>query len=369
MRTLPRLIVSLVLLVPVVARAEKITIDDDTFVNVGLLIQPQLTVTEDAAPDGGVGTDFFLRRARFIVTGQYDPHINFVFITDQANWGKNGDFTTQFIVQDAIAAYKLGPELTVSAGFMLLPFLRNNYQSAGALNLVDYRAGVIKFPPTGRAFRDMGVELRGLLAQDRIYYRGGVFSGIAGTPGATPEDPDINPADAPRFTGTVRFNILGKDEAYAPAAISFGTDPLFSVGVAVDWQEKAFGEESDTRYLGLSADVFVDYPLPGDQEIAAQAGILRYDNYLSPAGPDEALAFFVEGGYRIAQIEPVAGLEYFDGDVPGTKVLSVKLGLNWWISKHTYNIKAEVTIPNNEEVDGVTAPENLLGILQAQLAF
>ena len=38
-------------------------------------------------------------------------------------------------------------------------------------------------------------------------------------------------------------------------------------------------------------------------------------------------------------------------------------------TQHLFNIKAEVTIPNNEEVDGVTAPENLLGILQIQLGF
>src|SRR5215208_877449 len=145
------------------AHAEKFTIDDDTFYTLGVLAQPQLTLTENTAPDRGVASDVFLRRARIIMTGQLDPHLGFVFITDQPNYGKGGDFTTQFFVQDAIAYYKVAPELMVSAGFMLLPFLRNDYQSGGALNTIDFRAGVIKFLPTGKAFRDMGVEVRGLL--------------------------------------------------------------------------------------------------------------------------------------------------------------------------------------------------------------
>lgn len=366
MRTPLRVLVFLVLAMPARAGAEKVTIDEDTFFNIGTLIQPQFTLTENAAPDGGVGMDFYLRRARIVLTGQFDPHILFLFVTDQPNWGRNGDFASSaFIVQDAAAIYKVGPQLTISAGFILLPFTRHGLQGAGALNTVDYRAAVIRFPPTGRAFRDMGVELRGLVARDRIYYRAGIFSGM----NATDANPGINPGDAPRLTGMLRFNILGKEDAYALPGISFGTDPLVSVGVGFDWQRDAFGNNSEARYLALAGDVFLDYPLPGDQELAAQATVIRYDRYLAGAGPDEAIGFLVEGGYRFMKIEPVAALEYFNGEAPGSKVINIKVGLNYWFAKHNYNLKAELTIPNNEAVDGVTPPENLLGILQAQVSF
>ena len=36
--------------VAVPVRAEKVTIDDDTFFNIGALLQPQFTVTENGAP-------------------------------------------------------------------------------------------------------------------------------------------------------------------------------------------------------------------------------------------------------------------------------------------------------------------------------
>jgi hypothetical protein len=350
------------------ARAEKITIDDDTFVNIGVLLQPQFTVTENASPSGDLGTDFYLRRARLVLTGQYDANIGFILITDQANWGRNGDYTSQFIVQDAVAYYKFSSALTVSAGFTLLPFVRMAYQSAGGLNTVDYRLSVIKFPPTGRAFRDMGAEVRGLLAGDRIYYRAGVFSGINGS--VDDMGNETNPSDVPRLTGNLRFNILGKEEGYAVPAISFGTEPIVNVGVGFDWQKDAFGDGDDARYLALSADVFVDYPMPGDQELAAQAAYFHYDNYAQGGLVEAGDGFYVEGGYRFMKIEPVAAIEYFKGDSDGTQIITYRAGINFWISKHNYNLKAEIAIPDAEELpDGTEPPNNIIGTLQAQVVF
>jgi hypothetical protein len=358
----------LVLIIPLSfsasAGAEKITIDDDTFLNIGVLLQPQFTVTENASPGGDLGTDFFLRRGRLVLSGQYDANIGFIFLTDQANWGRNGDYTQQFIIQDAVAWYKVGPEFTFSAGFMLSPFVRNGYASAGALTTVDYRLAVIKFPPTGRAFRDMGVEARGLLAQDRIYYRAGVFAGVAGRPDdpATPEvDEELNPDDMPRFTGTVRFNILGKEEGYAPPNINFGAGPVVNVGVAIDYQKDAYGTTDDARHLGLAADLVVDYPLSPEMELLASAAFIRYDNY---ALGDQANAFYVEGGLRYNSIEPFGAFEYFDADVAG-KLTNIKLGLGYWFAKSNYNIKAEVTIPDQEGA----AENNLVGVVQVQASF
>ncbi len=195
------------------ARAEKIKLGDDRFVNLGLLIQPQLVVAQRAAPNGDPGTDLFLRRGRLILSGQLDPRLSFVFITDQPNWAKGGDYSSTFLVQDALASFRVAPELTLSAGFMLVPFVRNNLTSAGALNTVDFRTAVIKFP-AGKAFRDAGVEARGLVLDDQLYYRVGVFNGVGGK-AATATTPEVNPSDAPRFAGMIRYNLVGKDDGYA----------------------------------------------------------------------------------------------------------------------------------------------------------
>lgn len=349
------------------AGAEKITVDDDTSFTVGALIQPQLTVTEDAAPDGGAGTDFFVRRARFLFTGWFDSHIGFLFQVDQGNWGKNGDFTApRFGLLDAAAIYKFGPELTLTAGSILLPFLRIAYQGAGSLNTLDFPVSVIKLAPTGVAFRDVGIEARGLLAGERLYYRAGVFSGVAGEPDdpATPDvDEEVNPSDLPRLTGTVRFNIAGKEDVYAPPSLLFAEAPVISVGVAADWQKEALGTGDDGRYLALAADVFADVPLSADLELSGQAAVIRYDNYLAGSS---ATAFYVEGGVRIGKIQPVGAFELFDGEAEGTRTTNIKLGLNYWIAKYNYNLKGEVVIPDQE---GAGDGPPVFGTLQAQAVF
>lgn len=359
---------ALAVLAPGAARAEKFTIDEDTFVNVGVLAQPQLVLGEDQTPNGGWNSDFFIRRARLVLSGQVDSHIGFIFITDQPNWGKLGEYAAPFIVQDAVASYKLGPELTIDAGFMLLPFVRNNYLSAGALNTVDFRIGEIKFP-ISKAFRDMGVEVRGLVLEDKLYYRAGIFNGIASHAAvADPATPAINDADAPRLTGTVRYNIAGKEDAYAFSGIYFAKEPVISVGIGADYQHEAYGP--DSQHLGLNADVFLDYPMDADNEIVASAAFLHYDDQGQGVAHEAANAFYLEAGYRFQMIEPVLILESFDGD-KSLRQSTVRAGLNWWVTQHRYNVKAEIAIPFNEDPPAPAAPaaNNMVVTLQTQVVF
>jgi hypothetical protein len=349
-----------------VAHAEKFVIDDDTFLNVGVLAQPQIQFNEHATPDDGWNSDFYLRRGRLVLSGQVDAHVGFIFITDMPNYGKAGVYDQPFVIQDALASYKFGPELTIDAGFMLLPFLRHNYLSAGALNTVDFRVGLVKFP-TGRAFRDMGVEARGLLLDGQIYYRAGVFQGqpsrdATPDPGGTPV---LNGSDAPRLTGTVRFNIAGKEDAYAFSGIYFAKDPVISVGVGADYQNEAFGDS--TKYLAFNADVFADYPLDADNEIIGSAAFIRYQDYGAGAAHESANAFYVEGGYRFQMIEPVLTLESFDGKNT-VRLTTLRAGLDWWITQHRYNLKLEVALPMNE--DGASVAQDAKQVtLQTQVVF
>jgi hypothetical protein len=353
-----------------VAVAEKIDLGDDKFITIGALIQPQFLAAEHGAPDGGVSSDMFLRRGRILLAGQFDSAISFVFDTDEPNWGKGGDYSSTFLIQDALASYTVAPGLTISAGFMLLPFLRNNVEGAGALNTVDFRTAVIRFP-TGHAFRDAGAELRGLLAGDRIYYRFGVFNGIAGK-AATMVTEAVNGSDAPRLTGMLRYNIMGKDDAYTVPGIYFAEDPVISVGVGGDLQNNAIGTVStpNSRYLAYAADAFIDVPFDRNNELVAEGAVIRYDHYPAGMVPDTAFAFYAQVGYRIFVIEPVASVEYFNGRLPGSQVTNYRFGLDYWVRKHTYNVKAEVTIPRQQQVPGAaTVENNVTGILQAQLAF
>jgi hypothetical protein len=363
-------VIALMIALPSVAFADRIDLGDDRWINVGALIQPQFVLAQRGAPDGGVSSDMFLRRGRILLAGQFDSAISFVFDTDEPNWGKGGDYSSTFLIQDALASYTVAPGLTISAGFMLVPFLRNNIESANALNTVDFRTAVIRFP-TAHAFRDAGAELRGLLVGDRIYYRVGVFNGIAGR-AATMTTEAVNATDAPRLTGMIRYNIKGKDDAYALPGIYFGTEPVISVGVGADLQNNAIGTVStpSPRYLAYAADAFVDIPFDANNELVAEGAAIRYDHYPAGMVPDTAFAFYAQAGYRIFAIEPVASVEYFNGRLPGSKITNYRFGIDYWVRKHTYNVKAELTIPRQEQVAGAAIVENnLTGILQAQLAF
>jgi len=363
---------TLAVLAPGAARAEKLVIDDDTFLNIGALLQPQVVFGENQTPNGGWNSDFLLRRGRIVLSGQVDSHIGFVLITDMPNWGKGGAYDQQFLIQDGLASYKFGPELTIDAGFMLLPFVRNNYVSAGALNTVDFHTLTIKFP-ISKAFRDMGVEARGLLLEDKIYYRAGIFNGIASKPAvADPATPAINDADAPRLTGNVRYNIAGKEDAYAFPGIYFTKEPIINIGIGVDWQHEAYGP--DSQHLGLNADLFVDYPLDASNELIASAAFLHYEDALIGAvagtAHEAANGFYVEAGFRLDTIEPVVSLESYDGDTT-LRQSQVKAGLNWWVTQHRYNVKAEITIPFNEDppAPAPAAVNNKVVTLQTQMVF
>jgi hypothetical protein len=69
-------------------------------------------------------------------------------------------------------------------------------------------------------------------------------------------------------------------------------------------------------------------------------------------------------------IEPVVSLESYDGDST-LRQSQVKAGLNWWVTQHRYNVKAEITIPFNEDPPAPAAPaaNNTVVTLQTQMVF
>jgi hypothetical protein len=180
-----------------------------------------------------------------------------------------------------------------------------------------------------------------------------------------PETPELNGDDAPRLTGTVRYNIAGKEDAYAFSGIYFAKAPVISVGVGADWQNEAFGK--DTKYFGVNGDVFVDYPLDADNEIVASAAFIHYGDQLTGAVRESANAYYVEAGYRFQMIEPVVTFETFDGK-NSPRLSTIRAGVNWWITQHRYNLKAEIALPSNEE-GAPAAADNKVITLQTQVVF
>ena len=180
--------------VPVVEDKEK-----GLAINVGALIQPQFQMTmsganSDTGPCGngdtdrcspGIGNprgdgpsyDFFVRRARLMLWGSVNKQISFFIDTDEPNLGKGGSFATTTFIQDAFATYTFMPELRIDGGLMLVPLSHHTLEGATSLNALDYHSDLVRFP-TGRIFRDAGIQVRGVALEDHLHYRLGIFEGV-----------------------------------------------------------------------------------------------------------------------------------------------------------------------------------------------
>jgi hypothetical protein len=353
-------------------------------VNVGTLLQPWMQMTApgggtertEGAPCGPAGRvscsanignpegdgpsfDFFLRRARLMLWGSVTKELSFFIDTDQANWGKNGQFNQAMVVQDAFFSYAFMPEFKIDAGMMLVPLSHHTLEGATSLNALDYHSDLIRFP-AGHTFRDIGVQFRGLLANDFLHYRVGIFNGVRqnavvppAMPPATPPPP-VNDMGLPRVTGQLRANLLGSEPDFFLKGIYFTETPIVSVGLGLDYQPNALIRAPNRRrnYFAGSFDVFVDYPFSADDELIVKANLFYWSIGASGLGgaavntrPQGAISGYVEAGFRHGWVEPLVFVEYLQepsGEAGARKLLAPHVGVNFWAMKHTFNIKTDV---------------------------
>ena len=370
-------------------------------VNVGALLQPWFQVTAPAgegkgsagigAPDGkSPSFDFFLRRARILVYGNITKDLAYFIETDQPNLGKGGDFSSSTFVQDAFFSYTFMPELKIDAGMMLVPLSHHTIEGAIGLNALDYHSDTIRLP-AGRIFRDTGIQLRGLAVNNLLHYRLGIFEGVRSTPRTAPLEA-LNEKGLPRITGQLRVNIMGEESDFFLKGIYFSPKPLISVGIGADLQPNAVRKANGdpTLYRALSADVFVEYPFTADDELIFKGNFFNYGEgaaVLTPAVVDamgvtttpaqlvagsNALgaggnAFYAEVGFRHAWVEPLAFIDYVKAKNDTLTIMAPHVGCNFWINKHTYNIKADVGYKKTEI--GAATTKDILGTVQGQVFF
>ncbi len=392
----------------------KVSITDDTFAQVGLLLQPQIRLDQDAnyAKDGWAYTPF-LRRARIMLSGQVTDRVQFFFDTDSPNMGRNGDWSPSIYVQDAWFEYVAAPELQVDVGMLLLPFTRHGTQGATSLLMTDYHATLVKYPAgSHKVWRDAGIMARGVVAK-KVEYRLALSNGIQSGYGAASVDIDgdgqpdddprgiLNPSDLPRVTGRLVYNVFEAEGApgaagyfYRGAALKMDEKRLVSpkrvlaVGLSADWQADALyavkpadaadlDAWSTIPYLGLAADVYADIPMrAGHRALNAQAAIYRYDYGDRAVLTDptrgtlaslSGVGGFAEAGYRVRKWEPLVAAELYDvSDGDAGDWLAILGGLAWWYQGHAANVKAEIGASRSGSSD---APFTVAGTVQTQLLF
>lgn len=359
----------LAICLPSPAGAEKVLAHGDTTLQLSALLQPQAVVAQDGSPDGGTGTDFFLRRARLVLYGDLSKQISFFVDTEQVNLGKDGNWETSIYIQDAFVSLRVTPDvnpgLYVDAGMMLVPFTRHAMQSAISLNGIDYHAALIRYPTAStRIWRDVGVQVRG--AADRFQVRAGVFNGVEGAAGnAETSVMAKNPGDVPRVAGHARYSFLGDDQGFFYPGIQFTDDTVISAGLGVDWQHDAIGVDpmaSPDDHLALAADVYAQVAVAPGQAIVAQATAVRYDD--GATSTSTGWGGFVEAGYRYGMFEPIVAVERFSADRSAGDTRTLHAGGAAFFDKHRSNLKLDVA---RVHPYGVAATWS--ATLQAQLSF
>jgi hypothetical protein len=347
--------------------------------DVAVLVQPQLQMTKDASPTGGLSTDLFVRRTRLFVFGKVTKEISFFLDTDQPNWGKNGDFASSMYIQDAVISWSPARELTIDGGMLLVPFSHHGLEGAAGLHGLDYHTALLPYATgIGKVLRDTGIVFRGLLFEDRIHYRLGAFEGVRGAAPKTATDPaPLNPNGEPRVTGELRVNILGSEDRLFLGGIYFAEKPLLSIGAGVDWQYKAMRALDGIAredYLAANGDFFLEYPFSADMELVAKGQFTHSQFGVGNAKTGDG--FFAEAGFRYTWIEPVVAAEWFKQkdfrslagvDTKGTQTTTVLGGLNFWARKHQTNLKAQLGWSTVETAAKTTHP--LAFTLQGQVFF
>lgn len=351
---------------------------------VGFLIQPQYEALGSGDPaHTGTSNNIFLRRTRLLVGGTLFKNFEYFFDTDAPNLFR-GDTTptgganpapasgtkTGFGigVQDAMATWKAYDDmLKFDVGYMLTPGAHNSLQGAGTLLGLDYFNNSFNhsnvFNSAGNPIgRDAGIEVRGLLLDNHIEYRAGLFQGLR-KPGTNPamagQTGEVAGQNMFRFAGRIQINVLDAETGFFYAGTYLGKKKILSFGGALDMQE---------GYHHWAVDGFADLPV-GPGTVTAQVNFSKWNGNTFVTLANQT-AIMAEAGFRFDAV-PIAPIVKFeqqnlaDSDAANTRIGG---GVAFFPYGHNINLKAFFTNINAKPAMGDSHSYNQFQ-LQGQLYF
>src|SRR6478735_1866772 len=358
---------------------------------IGLLLQPQYEaisagtsvsgVTAGEDTHKGMSNNLFIRRTRLLVGGSLFKTFEYFFDTDVPNLFKGdqnvvGGMTpsngtgvkggTNLIVQDAFGTWKAAEDaFKVDIGYMLTPGAHNALQGAGTLYGLDYFANsfihsTLFNSNVNPAGRDAGLQFRGLVHDNHLEYRLGIFQGKRNDGTAD----QVAGQNMFRLAGRVQVNILDAETGFFYAGSYLGKKRILSVGAAYDFQDD---------YKHWAVDGFLDMPLgPGGLTAQVNVGGWKGGDFTTPPLTDSVTAIMAEAGYRFdaIPISPIVKFEQLSGTIATADVTQTRIGggLAYWPFGHTINVKGFFTHASTK-VEGTDAVGQDQFQLQTQLYF
>ncbi len=377
--------------------AVTVTESKDASTTVKFLLQVQAQAEQNATYTGqGWAGDFFVRRARILLFGNVTPFVNYFVETDEPDYGKRGNNTHSFFIQDAyITLHLYKNEVKLDTGMLLLPFSHNGRQAASSLLPVDYDISSVfgRYPVNGSVVgRVFGAELSGFVIDGHLNYIFLLSNGVNAQASKITSTAVLNPSDTKRFTGRLQYNVFDTDDVlgFFYAGTYLGAKRILSVGASYDEEPNSISDDPANvnftkvgNYSAYDVDVFLDYPIAypsiDSGVLTVQAAYLRY-NY-DNLNYDDGTAFYAEAGYLFpwvvgwGRLEPVIKIDNFaSSQTPagGTYLNFTRyhFGVNYWLKEHQANIKAEYLVDSeNGKIAGVNAQSQDIATVQFQILF
>ena len=310
----------------IMARSNKDIVYSDTTkfkpsVQVGGFLQVQGIMTQDRhiAPPLDQNRDWAkqvqISRARFMVGGSISGKTSFFMQTELpapigfvSNTGTKNMQHISPILLDAQIEHTFNKYVSLITGMQLVGISRNGLQSPVTLMGLDF--GWYQYPYNvveGQALqnnfgRDVGVNARGFLVNDRLEWRAGVFRGR----GASQYSPF-------RTVIRVNYNFLDKEKGFYYSGTSLGKQKIFSIGGGLDKQGS---------YTGIALDAFLDLPV-GPGSVTWQSSYMHLTGgnstdmkSFTPLVPEQNI-YFIELGYYFpkAKLQPYVKYEAQQMDI------------------------------------------------------
>jgi len=298
-----------------------IKVNDNVFFRVGIQLQAWADEAQDPATKGYV-QNLYIRRGRFLVTGQVAPNVTFFFQTDNPNVGKVPKaLGSGFLLQDFWAQWRLNDAFMLSGGEFLVPLSRLELTSTSSFLTLDISPTTTVFagPTQTNATRDTGLQAKGYLADGRFEYRAAIFQGLrVGTPAGR---------NAFRRSAYGQYNFFEKETGYVYAGTNLGKKKIVNVSAGYDGQN---------RYKSYNGNIFATIPVNKGDEVAATFERSYYDGGTFIAAIPKQHDDVLEAGYYVskAKVQPFVKWEDQKFKVtfnPTRDVTRYGAGLNYYV--------------------------------------
>ncbi|NJB83415.1 hypothetical protein [Wenyingzhuangia aestuarii] len=250
-----------------------------------------------ASPDASEwSSDFTVYRGRVLIGAQLSKKGNFFMETELttfvngANNGGSKSIRVTPMILDAQYEHVFSDQFSVIGGLQLVSHNRNGLQGAAGLMANDFTYYQYPYnlhpdsPLQNNLGRDLGVNFRGFLANEKLEYRLGFFSGRTSFTGT-----DESPL---RTVGRLVYNVFDKDKSFYYSGTNLGNGKTLSIGAGVDTQGS---------YTAIGGDVFLDMPA-GDLGSITLNGAYSY----LTGGND------LTDKYTFADMIPTQGTQYLE---------------------------------------------------------